>query len=326
MNFQAILELLADGNYHSGKDLGELLGVSRTAVWKHLQKLEAYGVPLESVKGKGYRLPGGLELLDVSRIQAGLTPLARSFLRELDVRQSVDSTNVQAMARAGAGGAHGYVCLAEHQTAGRGRRGRNWVSPFGQSLYCSVVVEFDGGAAALEGLSLTVGVALVRALKQLGADAVGLKWPNDVLSEGRKLAGILLEMTGDPAGVCQVVVGLGLNVRMAQSSTDNIDQPWADVNQLLPGISRNELAIAVLNELLPVLSHYHLQGFAAYRAEWEQAHVYAGQEVRILTASDELHGVALGVTDAGALRVQIGDTVTEFHGGEVSLRGRDRDR
>lgn len=326
MNFQAILELLADGEYHSGKDLGELLGVSRTAVWKHLQKLEAYGVPLESVKGKGYRLPGGLELLDGARIQAALSPLARSFLRELDVRQSVDSTNVQAMARASAGGAHGYVCLAEHQTAGRGRRGRNWVSPFGQSLYCSVVVEFDGGAAALEGLSLAVGVALVRAVRQLGAAEVGLKWPNDVLAQGRKLAGILLEMTGDPAGACEVVVGVGLNVRMAESSAASIDQPWTDMNQLLPGISRNELAVAMLNELLPVLAHYHLEGFAGYRAEWEGAHVYTGQEVRLLTASEELHGVALGVTGSGALRLQIGDTVAEFNGGEVSLRGFASDR
>lgn len=321
MNFQAILELLADGNYHSGKDLGELLGVSRTAVWKHLQKLEAYGVPLESVKGKGYRLPGGLELLDAARIQSGLTPLARSFLSELDVRQSVDSTNVQAMARANAGGGHGYVCLAEHQTAGRGRRGRQWLSPFGQSLYCSVVVEFEGGAAALEGLSLAVGVALVRAVRALGASDVGLKWPNDVLSRGRKLAGILLEMTGDPAGICQVVVGVGLNVRVAPGAATAIDQPWTDMNELLPGISRNDLAVAMLNELLPLLAHYHLQGFAAYREEWEQAHVFAGQPVRLLTASEELHGLAVGVTNTGALRLQIGDTVAEFHGGEVSLRG-----
>lgn len=321
MNLQAILALMADGEYHSGKDLGELLGVSRTAVWKHLQKLEAYGVPLESVKGKGYRLPGGLELLDAGRIRSGLSGLAGSFLSELDVRQSVDSTNVQAMARAVVGGAHGYVCLAEHQTAGRGRRGRAWVSPFGQSLYCSAVVEFDGGAAALEGLSLAVGVALVRSMKQLGAEGVGLKWPNDVLWCGRKLAGVLLEMTGDPAGVCQVVVGVGLNVRMADESAADIDQPWADVSQIVPGVSRNELAAEMLNQMLPVLGAYHLEGFAAYRKEWEAAHVHAGRDVRLLTASEEVRGVALGVTDSGALRLQIGDTVEEFNGGEVSLRG-----
>lgn len=321
MNLQAILALMADGEYHSGKDLGELLGVSRTAVWKHLQKLEAYGIPLESVKGKGYRLRGGLELLDADRIRAGLSPVAAGFLSELDVRQSVDSTNVQAMARAVAGGAHGYVCLAEHQSAGRGRRGRAWVSPFGQSLYCSVVVEFSGGAAALEGLSLAVGVALVRAAKQLGAEGVGLKWPNDVLWQGRKLAGVLLEMTGDPAGACQVVVGIGLNVSMAQESAADIDQPWADMNQVLPGVSRNELAAVMLDQLLPVLATYHLQGFAAYRQEWEAAHVHAGSDVRLLTVSEDIAGVALGVTDSGALRLQIGDTVQEFNGGEVSLRG-----
>ncbi|GAB3112129.1 bifunctional biotin--[acetyl-CoA-carboxylase] ligase/biotin operon repressor BirA [Aestuariicella hydrocarbonica] len=323
MNLQAILTLMADGEFHSGKVLGELLGVSRTAVWKHLQKLEAYGIPLESVKGKGYRLPGGIELLDPERIESGLAGAAKSFLSELDVRQSVDSTNVQAMARAGVGGGHGYVCLAEHQTAGRGRRGRTWVSPFGQSLYCSVVAEFDGGAAALEGLSLAVGVALVRALRRLGAEGVGLKWPNDVLWQGRKLAGVLLEMTGDPAGVCQVVVGLGLNVRMAAQSAEGIDQPWADMSQILPQLSRNELATAVLDELLPLLAGYHVAGFTACRDEWEAVHVFAGREVTLMIGNEVVSGVALGVTNSGALRLAIGDTVEEFNGGEVSLRAAD---
>lgn len=325
MELQSILELMADGESHSGKVLGELLGVSRTAVWKHLQKLEHYGLPLESVRGKGYRLPGGLELLDRQQIAAQLLPTARSFLTELDVRQSVDSTNVQAMARAVAGDGHGYVCLAEHQSQGRGRRGRVWVSPFGQNLYLSAVVSFAEGATALEGLSLAVGVALVRAARSLGAEGVGLKWPNDVLWQGRKLAGVLLEMTGDPAGLCQVVVGVGLNVRLVAPSAASIDQPWADMNQILPGVSRNRLAAAMLNELLPLLADYHLQGFAACRKEWEEHHVHAGQPVRLVTASGSVEGIALGVTASGALRLQVGDTVQEFNGGEVSLRATSAD-
>ncbi len=321
MDLQAILRLMADGDFHSGKDLGELLGVSRTAVWKHLQKLEDVGVPLESVKGKGYRLPGGLELLEANLIERGLTAEARTFLNELDVRQSVDSTNTLAMARAASGGGHGYVCLAEHQSQGRGRRGRTWVSPFGQSLYASAVVEFDGGAAALEGLSLAVGVALVRAVRQLGVGGVGLKWPNDVLWQERKLAGVLLEMTGDPAGLCQVVVGIGLNVRMHKPSVTGIDQPWVDMHEILPGVSRNDLAVALLNQLLPALTEFARQGFAAFVDEWETAHVYANQPVRLSTASEVVEGIALGVTASGALRLAIGNRIEEFNGGEVSLRG-----
>jgi len=319
MELQSILALLADGQYHSGKDLGELLGVSRTAVWKHLQKLEAYGVPLESVKGKGYRLPGGLELLGANRIKGSLGGLAQSMLSELLVCESTDSTNRMAMERAQQGGAHGYVCLAEHQTQGRGRRGRQWQSPYGQSIYLSVVAEFDGGAAALEGLSLAVGVALVRALARAGVESAGLKWPNDILVDGRKLAGILLEMSGDVAGLCQVVVGVGLNVSVAPGAAD-IDQPWVDVAELVPDVSRNDLVGFILDELLPLLMTYSQLGFAAYRREWESLHVYQGMEVELNTVSQSSSGVALGVTEAGALRVSIGGVEQLFNGGEVSLR------
>jgi len=319
MELQVILGLLADGDYHSGKVLGELLGVSRTAVWKHLQKLEAYGLPLESVKGKGYRLLGGLELLDAGRITASLSAEARTGLAELELCESLDSTNRLAMTRAQSGGAHGYVCLAEHQTNGRGRRGRQWVSPYGQSVYLSVVAEFDGGAAVLEGLSLAVGVALVRALKRAGAGGVGLKWPNDVLAGGRKLAGILLEMSGDVAGVCQVVVGVGLNVSVAAGVAD-IDQPWVDVAELVPDVSRNDLVGFILDELLPLLMSYQRLGFAAYRDEWEALHVYQGCEVELSTVALLTQGVALGVTSTGALRVDVDGSEQIFNGGEVSLR------
>lgn len=320
MELQAILTLLSDGEFHSGKALGDLLGVSRTAVWKHLQKLEAYGVPLESVKGKGYRLPGGLELLDADRITNDLTPLARSYLRELVLFESVDSTNRLAMEKAMSGGAGGYVCLAEHQTAGRGRRGRRWQSPYGQSVYLSAVVEFDGGAAALEGLSLAVGVALMRALEKMGVTGVGLKWPNDLLHDGRKLAGILLEMTGDVAGLCQVVVGIGLNVSVAEAGAEEIDQPWVDLATLAPGLSRNELVAKVLSELLSVLMTYQQLGFEGYRDEWESRHVHQNAEVTLSSVAEVNHGRALGVTSTGALRVLVDGREQLFNGGEVSLR------
>lgn len=321
MSVELLLGQMSDGEFHSGAALGELLGVSRTAVWKHLQKLEGLGLQLESVKGKGYRIPGGVELLDANRIESGLNADAREFISQLDIVQSIDSTNSRAMREATAGVGHGYLCLAEHQTAGRGRRGRQWVSPFGQSLYLSVVVEFKEGAAALEGLSLAVGVALLRALNSVGAKDVGLKWPNDVLWGGRKLAGVLLEMTGDPAGVCQVVVGVGVNMKLAATVAESIDQPWVDVAAIAPGISRNQFAVALLNELMPVLAGFARIGFAGYRSEWEAAHVHADRPVTLAFGTAEnILGIARGVTNSGALRMEIDGVEQEFSGGEVSLR------
>jgi len=320
MEMKRILELMADGEFHSGKVLGELLGVSRTAVWKHLQKLDDFGVQLESVKGKGYRLPGGLELLDERHIRKHLAAGAADSLSQIEVLQSTDSTNAQAMKRVAQAGAHGYVCMAEHQTQGRGRRGRSWVSPFGQSLYMSIAVEFSGGAAALEGLSLAVGVALVRATEKLGAAGVGLKWPNDVLWRGRKLAGVLLEMTGDPSGVCQVVVGIGLNVSISQQAAAAIDQPWVGLSEILPGVSRNKLAAEVLNELMPILGTYQQQGFSAYRDRWQAAHVYEGERVSLTTVGESIEGIVAGVSNTGALLLYVEGEVQEFNGGEVSLR------
>lgn len=321
MDINSLLALLGDGQFHSGESLGVALGVSRTAVWKQLQKLEELGLTVESVKGQGYRLAGGIELLSRERIQAGLSVQAADYLAQLDIENLCPSTNLQAMAWVEAGHGAGYVCLAEYQSAGRGRRGRQWVSPYGSNIYMSVVAEFQGGVAQLEGLSLAVGVALVRALNQLDVAGVELKWPNDVLCQGRKLAGILLEMTGDVTGACQVVVGVGLNFRMPQAAAAGIDQPWIDLTSVSPELSRNELVIAVLNQLLPLLASYAEDGFVLYRKPWEGMHAYQNQKVAMHQGNSVISGKALGVTATGALILDVDGQLQEFSGGEVSLRG-----
>ena len=193
MLLSPLLRAIADGEFHSGEELARLLGVSRTAVWKQLQKIQAQtGLELESVKGRGYRLAQPLELLDSDRVLAGLAAPVRNLLAQFEVYEEIDSTNRLALLRALESGCRGHVIVAERQTAGRGRRGRQWISPFGRNIYCSTIWEFDGGAAALEGLSLAVGVAVASALTDVGVRGVGLKWPNDVVGGGRKLAGILL--------------------------------------------------------------------------------------------------------------------------------------
>lgn len=317
---QDLIRLLADGQFRGGDELGELLGVSRAAVWKQVQKLQGVGLDVQSVRGKGYRLAYPMEWLDAAKIQLELSSGAQHLLTKLDIRQLVSSTNDIAMAHAAQGVGSGYVCLAEQQTAGRGRRGRNWVSPFGSNLYLSIVWEFFQGAAQLEGLSLATGVAVARALKGLGVPSVGLKWPNDLLVDGAKLSGILLEMTGDPAGRCQVVLGVGVNHRLPSMAAQEIDQSWARVEDFRPGIARNALAAAVTSELLIMLERFSSAGFAAFQQEWMALDVYAGKPVVIKTGTTDIPGVARGVDGTGGLLLDTGDGLEVIKGGEMSLR------
>lgn len=315
---QQLLRLLADGAFHSGTALGTALGISRTAVWKALDGIATLGIDIERAPRRGYRVPGGIDLHDGERIRAALAPPARTLLAELQVVTVTESTNEIAKGFAPTPG-RGSCCLAEHQTGGRGRLGRTWVSPFARNLYCSLAWEFDGGIAALEGLSLAVGVTVRRALAGLGAADVRLKWPNDLLRDGRKLGGILVEVTGDPEGRCRAVIGIGVNVAMPAAATDAIDQPWSDLAGLR--VSRDALAAAVLTELLPLLRDFPATGFAAHRAEWEASDHYRDRCVAISIGSNRREGIARGVNERGALALECADGWHWFSGGEVSLRG-----
>lgn len=320
-----LLPLLASGEFRSGQDLANALGISRTAVWKQLQALEALGLAIESVKGRGYRVPGGIELLQEARVRAGLNGQSLALLNELVVGEVVDSTNAEAMRRIGQGAGAGVVCTAEQQTAGRGRRGRTWVSPYARNLYLSIIGEFSQGAAALEGLSLAVGVGVARALERSGLPPVQLKWPNDILLQGAKLGGILLEMTGDAAGNCQVVVGVGLNVAMPAATASGIDQNWTDVattagNAGVACPGRNDLLAALLNELLPLINDFESEGFSNWREPWQALDAHADKSVVLISGTEKLAGIARGVDQRGALLLETSLGVQAVFGGEISLR------
>ncbi len=316
-----LLALLADGEFHSGQDLADAIGVSRTAVWKQLRKLEELGLPVEASKSTGYRIPGGIELLEYDRILAGLSPQSRNFLSELDLRIQIDSTNAEAMRRVEQGAGAGLVCTAEQQTAGRGRRGRDWVSPFASNIYLSLVWEFAGGAGALEGLSLAVGVAVADALAACGVPDLQLKWPNDILHGDMKLGGILIEMVGDAAGSCQVVVGVGLNVKMPSQAGAEIDQAWTDINSIAdPAPGRNRLLVALLDELLPMMPRFEERGFSPWQARWSARDAYAGKPVVVHSGTRQIAGTVAGINESGALLLDTGGDVQAIFGGEVSLR------
>lgn len=317
---QDLIKLLADGQFHGGDELGVALGVSRAAVWKQVQKLQESGLDVQSVRGKGYRLPYPMEWLDSTQILGQLSSDARSLVTQLEVETLVVSTNDIAMAKAAQGVGSGYVCMAEQQTAGRGRRGRNWVSPFASNLYVSLVWEFHQGAAQLEGLSLATGVAVANALRLLGVEHVGLKWPNDLLVNGAKLSGILLEMTGDPSGRCQVVLGVGVNHRLPANAAVAIDQAWARLEDVRPGIGRNLLASTVLSELVKMLDLFSREGFAAFQQEWLALDVYADKDVVIKTGAADILGVARGVDSSGGLILESNGRTQVIKGGELSLR------
>lgn len=316
-----LLTLLADGNNHSGQELANVLNVSRTAIWKQLAKLEGVGLELLSQAGKGYCLVGGLELLDEQLIRKALSPAAIEMLKHLTLLTSVDSTNAYLLRESPGLGIH--ACFSEFQTAGRGRRGRQWASPFASNIYLSLKLSASAGVGAFEGISLAVGVAVARSLSELGMSDLQLKWPNDVLWSNKKLGGILIEVVGDPSGVCHLVVGLGLNLKTTKSMAQTIDQPWIALDSILSNsFGRNEVASSLLNHILPVLSGFEAQGFAAYKSEWESLNAHANQPVNLFMGAAQASGIMRGVNDSGALVLETEKGLEVFHGGEVSLRAK----
>jgi BirA family biotin operon repressor/biotin-[acetyl-CoA-carboxylase] ligase len=318
---EILVSQLADGAYHSGEALGDRLGMSRAAVWKQLRKLVEWGIEVESCRRRGYRIPGGLSLLDVARIRPQLTEEAVLVLDRIEVHQQLDSTNALAMQNTQRGPSSGSVFLAEYQSAGKGRRGRNWVSPYGRNIYMSAVQGFNRGVAAAEGLSLAVGVAVVKSLTAMGCSELGLKWPNDILWSGRKLGGILLEISGDPAGVCEVVVGIGINVQMSAREGTAVDQAWVNLSEISGQLlDRNAVVANILNDLLPMLASYEQCGFRHYRDAWEALDCYGDEMVTLVAGDASTSGRTRGVTDGGALRIETPDGIQIFSGGEMSLR------
>ncbi|MGN2387893.1 MULTISPECIES: bifunctional biotin--[acetyl-CoA-carboxylase] ligase/biotin operon repressor BirA [Pseudomonas] len=314
-----LLKLLADGAFHSGQVLGESLGVSRSAVWKQLQQLESdLGIEVHKVRGRGYRLATPIVLLDPAAIVESGMPGEWS-VRTYD---SIDSTNAEASRLIALGAPMPLLVVAEQQTAGRGRRGRKWVSPFAENLYYSLVLRIDGGMRQLEGLSLLVGLAVMNVLRDMGVQGAGLKWPNDVLVGRQKIAGILLELIGDPADVCHVIIGVGVNVNMRVST--EVDQLWTSVRlQTGAPADRNTIAARISAQLEALLTVHRQEGFLAFQKEWEQGHLWQGAAVKLLSGIETVEGVVLGVDSLGALRLEVNGLEKSFSGGELSLRLRD---
>jgi len=318
MKVSALLSLLDDQKVHSGESLAKALGVSRTAVWKQIRKALDDGVEIRTIKGRGYQLMSAVDLLDPDAINRDLPQALKSRI-DLSVLSEVTSTNREVASRLPTCGSASPVVLADSQSAGRGRMGRPWASPKGENLYLSLGLTLTGGFAALEGLSLALGLAVANALEGLGAVPVGLKWPNDLYASGQKVGGILVEIQGElQEGKVQVIAGIGINVHMLQSEV--VDQPWTSLALAWPEQkwNRGKIATAILVEIDRAMEKFEANGFPWFAKQWQERDIFYDKP---LVANDgALFGVGAGIDPKGNYLVTQGDATTAVRAGDIRLR------
>lgn len=312
-----VLSLLSDSKFHSGEELGEALGVTRAAVWKRLKKLESVGITVHSVKGRGYRIPERLILLEEARLrEAGVAADVA-----IDTPFETPSTNDVLKQKIALGARLPALVVTEHQTQGKGRRGRVWESGVAKNITMSFAWKFEQGPSVVEGLSLAVGVVIAKVLRNLGVPNPGLKWPNDILIDGQKICGILLEMVADQ-DVCRVVIGIGLNVESTPEQQARVDQPWTDLTSRLTFTpDRNEIIAQITQGLVEVCEVFAQgNGLAHYHAQWQAFDMLYNQPVMMFSGNRQQAGIARGVDVSGALRLETSEGIELLHGGEVSVR------
>ncbi len=314
LNALAETKASSEHGFLSGEELGERFNVSRAAISKHIKGIEQWGVDIFRIQGKGYQLAQPMQLLNQQVLSDALnTPI--------ELIPIIGSTNQHLLDRVDTLES-GTACIAEFQESGRGRRGREWVSPFGSNLYLSLYWRLDAGMAAAMGLSLVVGVAIVEALEELGVEEVKLKWPNDLYYQDRKLAGILVEMSGQAGGAAHLVIGMGINIAMPKE-TQGITQPWASLMEAFDGeLDRNQLAVTLVNTLNRVLNEYEISGMTGFVERWNRLDNFLDRPVKLIIGPKEVEGVARGINEQGAVLLETNSGVEPYIGGEISLRGK----
>lgn len=317
-----VLCLLADGTRLRGPDLARRLHLSRAAVWKQVATLRAAGLDVESGPG-GYRLAQPVDWLDPDAVGKLLPVALRRRIGTLENHWRIDSTSSECLRRASTLPDRSFV-FADWQGAGRGRRGRRWLSPPAVNLQVSCFKRFARGYAALAGLSLAVGVAVAAALEDCGTTGIGLKWPNDLEHDGAKLGGILIELGGEFMGPCYAVIGVGINVRITAAVRRQLDRPCASIARLLGAAapSRNALAAALIARLMTALDVFSDAGFAAFADAWRARDVLAGRELHVDDPRGAFDGMGVGVDARGALQVRCGSELRSIDSAEVSVRAR----
>ncbi|MGB9096028.1 bifunctional biotin--[acetyl-CoA-carboxylase] ligase/biotin operon repressor BirA [Erwinia sp.] len=308
-----LIGLLADGDFHSGEQLGEQLGMSRAAINKHIQTLKDWGIDVFTVTGKGYSLPAPMQLLNEENIMAQLKE------GRLAVIPVIDSTNQYLLERMDTLQS-GDACVAEYQQAGRGRRGRQWFSPFGSNLYLSMYWRLDQGPMAAMGLSLVIGIVIAEVLQSLGAKDVRVKWPNDLYLNDRKLAGILVELTGKTGDAAQLVIGAGINLAMRSPDASIVNQGWINLQEAGVSVDRNTLTAQLINNMRESLPLFEREGLAPFIDRWGELDNFINRPVKLLIGDKEIPGIARGIDQQGGLILEQDGVRKSWVGGEISLR------
>ncbi|MCO4798888.1 MAG: bifunctional biotin--[acetyl-CoA-carboxylase] ligase/biotin operon repressor BirA [Colwelliaceae bacterium] len=317
---EQLIKQLSLGQFVSGQAVGEELGISRAAVSKHIRGLQEMGLDVFCVTGKGYRFSHPLLLLDKTLITQGLA--TGTLPIPVEVHSVIDSTNSYLLRRIPHQVKQGQVCVAEYQDAGRGRRGRQWISPFGSHIYMSMYWCLEQGISAAMGLSVVAALAVSDAIKQLYNLNVELKWPNDIYANGKKLAGILIDLEGQALEASHCVIGIGLNINMPAKAAENIDQPWTDLqSNVSDKIDRNQLVSTLINCLVTRLEQHKESGIVTMVDDWLKQDVYINKPVRLITGEKETLGICRGINTQGALLLEVDGQVKPIYGGEVSMRG-----
>lgn len=315
-----LLSSLSAAETRSGESIAAELGCSRAAVWKHVETLRGLGIGVEAVAGQGYRLSEPVELLDREALASGLAGDTGRALSSLRIMSTVDSTNEELL-RMPPEARHAAAVLAESQTAGRGRRGRHWFSPYARNLYLSLGWRFDRGVGELGCLPLVVALAACDALERAGLAGLVIKWPNDLLLGGKKLGGCLVEVSGDASGPCTAVMGIGINVHMPRATpgSEAIGQAWTDVGSHVTGVSRNAVAASVLEAMLNSMKRYEETGFRPFLERWEARDGLAGRDIVLVTGTGRVCGISRGISERGGLLIENEAGTREHLAGEVSV-------
>lgn len=318
-----VLQLLADGECHSGQQLGAMLKITRSAIWKIIHEIKSrYSIPVESVAGKGYRIIGGLNLLHQKTLVNFVEQENFTALNQFILLNSIDSTNNYLEQFIVKGNKTRIACFAEQQTQGKGRRGRTWISPYGHNIYHSLLWSFNKDPGEILGLSIAIGVAVAKTLKNYGVDTgLGLKWPNDIYYENKKLGGVLIEFRASAHDCCYVIIGVGINTHLSEETINSIEQPCTTLKQILnKNVDRNRLAGLLLNELIMTLNEFDQQGLQPFLPRWQELDILQNKSVSLQLQNQQITGIMRGISPRGELLLARNEKIENYLSGEVSVR------
>ena len=321
MKNEILRALRETDSYVSGQELCRKLGVSRTAVWKNIRSLQEDGYEIEAVTNRGYRLAGVPDTIAEEEVASRLQ--TERMGRQIRYFSRIDSTNQYAKRIAEEGAPDGTLIIADEQTAGKGRSGRTWVTPPAEAIAFTLLLRPKLSPDRISMVTLVMGLAVTNAVNSLYGVSAGIKWPNDVVIKGRKLCGILTEMSAEVRQVNYIVIGVGINANLTSFPEEIREIATSLKLEMGRDINRAELIARVMTEFERLYAEFEAQGdLGAVMQEYNELCLNAGSKVRVLDPNGEYTGTSRGINSMGELLVETEDgKMQEVYAGEVSVRG-----